>query len=146
MIIDYIINCPSVTLAENLSQEVQAIIKNLGAEWTGFIMPGTQEADGRKLVHCRLNQLVPKMAMENLFAVHELDWQIFSIRSAYMENGDYLVEYIESKASFLPFINPVYETATDTMRPVTLDDDIYLSTYAGTEPFNKFGEGRLFNE
>jgi len=132
MITDYILNCPAETLAENLTPEIQTVIKNLGAEWTGFIMPGTQEADGRKLVHCRLNQLVPKMAMENLFAVHELDWQIFSIRSAYKDGENYLVEYIEPKDSFLPYMNPIQDG--EAMRPVIISDDIYLSAYAGTEP------------
>ena len=132
MITDYIINCPADTLAQNLAPETQAIIKSLGAEWTGFIMPGTQEADGRKLVHCRLNQLIPKLAMESLFSEHKLDWQIFSIRSAYKDGVDYLVDYIEPKDSFLPYMNPIQDG--EAMRPVIISDDIYLSAYAGTEP------------
>ena len=136
---DYIFNCPEATEFDQMPAEVQVIVKSLGAEWPAFYMPGTNPINSRKLLMVRLTTYMPKVNLEAMLSAHSLDWQIYSIRSAYtVENvdseiaADYMQYYLEPKVNFLPFMNPILISETES-RAVTLEDDIYLSTYAGTE-------------
>lgn len=149
MITDYILNIPAITSMAEMPQATQDAITQLGAEFPSFPMIGTQEYENRKLIHVRLNQLLSKADFEALLVEHALDWQIYSIRSAYKEGSEagvdaqgnvtstpvYIDSYRAAKQDFLPFIDPII-TATEpyTTRPAALTDTIYLSTYAGTEP------------
>jgi hypothetical protein len=147
MITDYILNVPTATALEELSPEVQEIVRSLGSEWPSFPMVGTQGSNGRKLIHVRMNRLLTEEVLASMLSAYGLDWTIYCIRSAYKEGTDvsivdgeeiitpvYIVEKLVEKALFVPFMNPVYDIATESMRPVTLSDTFYLSTYAGTEP------------
>jgi hypothetical protein len=104
-------------------------------------MIGTKEVGGRKLLHVRMVELLTSSQLADLFTFFNLDWQVFSIRSAYtvqeVVNGELLSLYTNyfrmNKASFLPYIDDIWVSGT-THRPAGIDDVIYLSTYAGTEP------------
>lgn len=148
MITDYILVCPTNTEFDAMPEDVQQIIKSLGSEWPSFPQPGTQEFNGKKLLHVRMTQLLTKAQLEAMFAAHNLDWQVLSIRSAYQEGTEtsvdsegmaintpcYITEFLAPKAEFLPYLNPVWDAGTETSRPVELADTVWLSTYAGTEP------------
>lgn len=145
MITDYIFNTPAATTINELPEETQAVINSLSPEWPSFPMIGTQEVFGRKLIYVRMNCMLSKAALEQMFVAHQLDWQVFSIRSAYREGvlvveeeqiPTYIVEFIADKLEFLPFIQPIVVVDGDNFstRPVTADDAIYLSAYAGTAP------------
>jgi hypothetical protein len=149
MYADYIFNCPSATEFDNLSDEVKGIIKWLVSEWPTFPMIDTHDVSGRRLLHVRMNQMLTKAMLDDMLLAHGLDWQILSIRSAYKEDFEegldaegkpvktpiYKTGFLADKALFLPFLNPIWVSQTES-RPVTLADDIYLSTYAGTEPLH----------
>jgi len=139
---DFIFNCQNDTEFDTMSGQVQAIIRSLGSEWPDFPMVGTQTVAGRKLLHVRMTQLLPKAVLEGMFAAHNLDWQVLSIRSAYKDGSElidgvdtpcYITEYQATKADFLPYLNPVWDSVSETFVPVTLADTVYLSAYAGTE-------------
>jgi len=141
--IDYIFSCPSATEFDLLDPQAQAVIISLGSEWPSYPMVGTKEVNGRKLLHVRMTELLSTLQLSDLFTYFNLDWQVFSIRSAYsiMEviNGittyNHVSYYLVDKSIFLSYINDVYIDEI-TQRPVTLEDIIYLSAYAGTIPAN----------
>lgn len=139
MYADYVFNVPKDTEFDNLTPKVQGIIQWLASEWPNFPMIGTHEVDGRKLLHVRMDKMLTKAMLSAMIGENGLDWQILSIRSAYKEDRDedgvpcYKTEFLAEKSAFLPYIDPVFISETE-FRPVTLDDTVYLSCYAGTDP------------
>jgi hypothetical protein len=138
---DYIFCCPSATEFDLLESTVQQIIVSLGSEWPSYPMVGTKEVGDRKLLHVRMTELLTINQLFDLFSYFNLDWQVFSIRSAYklqeVINDEVVTKHISyhivDKTNFLPYINDIFVSET-THRTVEVDDAIYLSTYAGTEP------------
>lgn len=147
MITDFVFCCPTATELALMPAETQVIIKSLGAEFPSYPMVSTQEYQGRKLLHVRMTQMLPKATLESMFAAHGLDWTVLSVRSAYKEGSEtsvdsegmalntpvYITEYLAQKAEFLPYLNPIWVSETES-RSVELSDAVFLSTYAGTEP------------
>lgn len=139
MYADYIFNVPTDTAFDNMPPSVQTTIRWLASEWPSFPMVGTHEVDGRKLLHVRMDKMLTKAMLSAMIATNNLDWLILSIRSAYKDERDddgvpvYKTEFLAEKSAFLPYIDPIFISETES-RPVTLDDPIFLSCYAGTDP------------
>lgn len=141
---DYIFNIPDSTLETELSEEVQALIKSLNAIYPSFPMIGTKTVNARRIIHIRMDDNFSKTELEALFTQYNLDWIIMCIRATEptvtivneVVIVNYALDYLAEKSAFLPFIQDKVSMVNDVVvtTPVTLLDDIYLPTYAGTEP------------
>jgi hypothetical protein len=138
VVTDYIFNVPENTEFDLLPAQTQAVISQLSPEWPDFPMLNTHAVEGRKLLMVRMKARLSKAQLEQLFTAHLLDWQVIWIRSAYLIGDDYLTIFPVDKSLILPFVNEIVESIDEqgnvTTRPATMNDTIYLSAYAGTDP------------
>jgi hypothetical protein len=136
---DYIFNVPEDTEFDLLPAQTQAVISQFSPEWPDFPMLNTHAVNARKLLMVRMKARLSKVQLEQLFTTHLLDWQVIWIRSAYLIDGDYLTIYPIDKSLILPFWNEIVESIDElgniTTRPAIMSDTLYLSAYAGTDPF-----------
>jgi hypothetical protein len=135
---DYILNLPESTEFDLLPETTREFISQLSPEWPSFPMLNTKVVGGRKLIHVRMAVQLTKAQLEDMFVYFGLDWLVVGIRSAEPVDGEYVVIHHIDKAAFVPFWNDIVTdfdvTGTPITRSATVNDTIYLSTYAGTDP------------
>lgn len=73
-----------------------------------------------------------KLMLEALFAQFGLSCKILSIRSAEIIYGEYKTLLVPDKATIILYWNDIDDGSV--IRPPSISDTLYISTYAGTEP------------
>ena len=158
---DYGLLMPEGSDFNLLDPSIQEQIDLLGGRWTPFPIIGTRPVNGMAMCYVRLLVKLSKAQLEDLITYFGLPWVVMGIRSAYkiiptvsldiegneVTTWDYdVVEALPRNAAILEYLNdiqdydpvtkqPIFDVSDNpVMRRPTLDDDIYIPVYAGTDP------------
>jgi len=150
-IYDYIITLPNTpAFKDNIALMTETIISSGGTSPTIIVntarpMYGTKAANGKIQLHFRLREKLSETSLITFLEQGMVNPKppitVCSIRSAFKIEGQYAVIMQANKATFLPYMNDVFDHMDETdpenprpvYRPPNMSDQLFLSAYHGTE-------------
>jgi len=135
---DYGLVVPESTLFGNFSPELKSFLEPFEPEWATFPALGTKPYNGMAILNVRMKAKFSKAEMDDMIAQFSLNWRVGGIRSAYpILDGEYDYPVQIDKALYLNYADDIIEYTdidTFTTRRPTMEDEIIVSMFAGTDP------------